>query len=315
MIDCLGNPAPFLSSRAPSANSPSSARDRTRKVRESREARPAARSAHGSDRLRAPPRFFGGHLPPDDNRLKRRRPDPGGNSPRSGGRNPRGPWRWREPAGWTRWLGQVDPSLDSNRSCQRKSARAAVYRRGSRPRFPLRTGGRGCARILQVDGAHCAGRTGDRWPARTCPDTPGRCRRATSASSKYPTASRWADRAMAFSPPAGSMPAPCPTPRPAGRGGPGVRPAPSAGPSGERLQGHDDAGMQRPPPLQQETAVGDLMRQGVLEGVLALGIEPRLVQELGRLEGCQTPMQCRLGELGNGLQQRQRTSVPMTAAV
>ena len=54
---------------------------------------------------------------------------------------------------------------------------------------------------------------------------------------------------------------------------------------GERLQGLDDAGMQRPPPLLQEAAVGHLVGEGVLEGVLVLGKEPRLVQELGRLQG------------------------------
>ncbi len=42
-------------------------------------------------------------------------------------------------------------------------------------------------------------------------------------------------------------------------------------------------GMQRPPPLLQEAAVGHLMGEGVLEGVLVLRKEARLVQELGRL--------------------------------
>ena len=40
---------------------------------------------------------------------------------------------------------------------------------------------------------------------------------------------------------------------------------------GERLEGLDNAGMQHPTPLLQETAVGHLVREGVLEGVLALG--------------------------------------------
>ena len=42
--------------------------------------------------------------------------------------------------------------------------------------------------------------------------------------------------------------------------------------------------VQDSPPLLEQTAVGHLVRQGVLEGVLALGKEPRLVEELGRLE-------------------------------
>ena len=75
---------------------------------------------------------------------------------------------------------------------------------------------------------------------------------------------------------------------------------------GERLQGLDDAGVQHPPPLLQETAVGHLVRQGVLEGVLTLGEEPRFVEELGRLEMREATMQRRLGPLGDGLQQGQR---------
>ena len=74
---------------------------------------------------------------------------------------------------------------------------------------------------------------------------------------------------------------------------------------GERLQGLDNTGVQHPPPLLEETAIGHLVRQGVLEGVLALGEEPRLVEELGRLEVRQTAMQVVFGQLGNGLQQRQ----------
>jgi len=53
----------------------------------------------------------------------------------------------------------------------------------------------------------------------------------------------------------------------------------------ERLQGRDNAGMQLPPSLQQEAAVGHLVRQGVLEGVFVLGKEARLVEELGALQG------------------------------
>ena len=62
----------------------------------------------------------------------------------------------------------------------------------------------------------------------------------------------------------------------------------------ERLQRLDDAGMQRPPPLLEETAVGHLMGQGVLEGVLAFGEEARLVEKLGRLEVRQAAVQRRL---------------------
>jgi len=42
--------------------------------------------------------------------------------------------------------------------------------------------------------------------------------------------------------------------------------------------------MQHPPPLLEQTAIGDLVRQGVFEGVLVLWEEPRLIQEFGGLE-------------------------------
>ena len=74
---------------------------------------------------------------------------------------------------------------------------------------------------------------------------------------------------------------------------------------GEGLQGLDNARVQRPPSLLQEASVCHLVGQGVLEGVLALGKEPCLVEELGRLEVREATMQHRLGHLGNGLQQRQ----------
>jgi hypothetical protein len=44
----------------------------------------------------------------------------------------------------------------------------------------------------------------------------------------------------------------------------------------ERFKGLDDAGMQHTPPLLEQTAIGHLMGEGVLEGVLALGEEPPL---------------------------------------
>ena len=72
----------------------------------------------------------------------------------------------------------------------------------------------------------------------------------------------------------------------------------------ERLEGLDNARMQRPPPLLQETAVGHLLRQGMLEGVGGLGEAVGLIEELGRLEVRQTLLQGRLRQLGDGLQQR-----------
>jgi hypothetical protein len=64
--------------------------------------------------------------------------------------------------------------------------------------------------------------------------------------------------------------------------------------------------VQDPPPLQQQAAVGYLVRQGVLEGVLRLGEQARLIQEFCRLQVCQAAVQCRLGHVRNGLEQGER---------
>ncbi len=54
--------------------------------------------------------------------------------------------------------------------------------------------------------------------------------------------------------------------------------------SSERLEGLDDAGMQRPPPLLEQTAVGDLVGESVLEGVFVIGKQPGFVEELAGLQ-------------------------------
>jgi hypothetical protein len=74
---------------------------------------------------------------------------------------------------------------------------------------------------------------------------------------------------------------------------------------GEQLEGLDDAGMQYPPSFLEHTAIGYLVREGVLEGVLVLREEARFVEEFGRLQVRQAAMQRRLMQFGNGLQQGQ----------
>ena len=71
----------------------------------------------------------------------------------------------------------------------------------------------------------------------------------------------------------------------------------------ERLEGLDQARVQPPPPLQQEAAVGHLVRQGMLEGVFRLGEQAGLIQELRRLQVRQAAVQRRLGHVRNGPQQ------------
>jgi hypothetical protein len=71
----------------------------------------------------------------------------------------------------------------------------------------------------------------------------------------------------------------------------------------QRLESLDQACMQYPPPLKQEAPVGHLVRQGMLEGVLRLGEQARLVQELRGLEVRQATVQGRLRQVDNGPQQ------------
>jgi hypothetical protein len=75
---------------------------------------------------------------------------------------------------------------------------------------------------------------------------------------------------------------------------------------GECLQSRDDPGMQRAPPLLEQRLVGHLLGEGVLEGVLDVGEQARLIEELRRLEVSQTTIQRLVGQVRNGLEQRQR---------
>ena len=57
------------------------------------------------------------------------------------------------------------------------------------------------------------------------------------------------------------------------------------------LQRLDNACMEGALSLREQTAGGDLVGQGVLEGVGALGPAPRLIEELCRLELREAPIQ------------------------
>jgi hypothetical protein len=76
--------------------------------------------------------------------------------------------------------------------------------------------------------------------------------------------------------------------------------------SGEHLESLDDPGVQCPPSLLEQRLVGHLLGEGVLEGVLDLGEQARLVEELGGLQMGEAPAERRLGHLGHGLEERQR---------
>jgi hypothetical protein len=72
---------------------------------------------------------------------------------------------------------------------------------------------------------------------------------------------------------------------------------------GECLERLDDLSMEYPTPVQEETAVGYLLREGMLEGVGEIGEQTRLVQELGILEMRQAPMESLSGQLRHSLEQ------------
>jgi hypothetical protein len=69
------------------------------------------------------------------------------------------------------------------------------------------------------------------------------------------------------------------------------------------FNGLDNTPMEHPPPLLKQPAVGDLMGQGVFEGVFALWKQPGLIEELGGLQVVEAAAQCLCGHLAHGLQQ------------
>ena len=68
------------------------------------------------------------------------------------------------------------------------------------------------------------------------------------------------------------------------------KPPRSADPS-ERFQGRNNAGMEHPPPLLEQTTVSHLMGQRVLEGVGTFGEQVSSHRGLGRLEMRQAAVQ------------------------
>ena len=71
----------------------------------------------------------------------------------------------------------------------------------------------------------------------------------------------------------------------------------------EPFAGFDDAGVQGTAPLLQQTAIGHLVGEGVLEGVFELGEEAGFVEELGCLQVAETAAQFLLGQLYDSLQE------------
>jgi len=74
----------------------------------------------------------------------------------------------------------------------------------------------------------------------------------------------------------------------------------------EPLDGVHDPGMQGAASLVEKALIGDLVREGVLEGVLDLGEQARLVDELGPLKLVEPGPKLILCQIGDGMEQRRR---------
>ena len=73
----------------------------------------------------------------------------------------------------------------------------------------------------------------------------------------------------------------------------------------QTLEGADDRPVQRLSALRQEAPVGDVVGQGVLEHVLELGKQARLVHELRSLQAPETPPEGFLVQSGHREEQRE----------
>jgi hypothetical protein len=82
----------------------------------------------------------------------------------------------------------------------------------------------------------------------------------------------------------------------------------------EHFQRLHDPRVEAAPPLVREIPVGDLLGEGMLESVLDLGKEAGLIEELSGLQVSEAVPDLLLRLLGDGLQEAQGTSLPMTAA-
>src|SRR5262249_20349618 len=78
----------------------------------------------------------------------------------------------------------------------------------------------------------------------------------------------------------------------------------------ERLDGVDNPAVEQTPPVLEHVAVGNIMGERMLEGVLDIWKEARLVEELGGLEVGEPPANALLGHVRDRVEQRQRHVLP-----
>ena len=183
------------------------------------------------------------------------------------------------------------PVVLSTRAILASTRPSRVRSSSAPPGLRPRPTGRGAADALPVRQRVAHSKAQSRASTLVLPSS-GRCARAWRACSK--AADRLAVRCASrpWSRPAGSRPPPCPTLPPAGHGAPAGRPArppaPRRVPPGPR-----QCGRVTPGAAPEQTAVSHVVCEGVLEGVLVLGKQPGLVEELCRLHVGQVAVQVR----------------------
>src|SRR2546425_8868349 len=72
----------------------------------------------------------------------------------------------------------------------------------------------------------------------------------------------------------------------------------------QRFDGYHDSRMEGAAPILEETRIGNFMGEGVLEGVLEVGKQARLVEELASLQMSKALAKLPLWQVADGLDQR-----------
>ena len=136
----------------------------------------------------------------------------------------------RGPAGPPPWRRRGLPSPCVPGPSRPAPVPAGPGRRAPGPGPRPRPTGRGTAHTLPVASARLPTRGGDRWPAPGCRRPRAGARGPGGPARRRPPPRGTRRGRRPWHRPAGSRSRPCPTPRPAGHGGPGVRPARPPGP-------------------------------------------------------------------------------------
>ena len=166
VLDRLGNPEPFFPEGLPSANVPSSAWHQASQARESTAGRMSLTEALVAPRPSRDATVCPNSRSPDDSHPGHSRLGRGRRSPAPAGRHPRWPWRAPGRAGRPRWPGHTSPMIvEIVGQKERDLSQPTRVVEGRGEGLGLAQAVRGCAQSPSGR-APCAGRAGDRWPAR-----------------------------------------------------------------------------------------------------------------------------------------------------